>query len=212
LFLTASLPLSQVPVTEGQFVSLVSSDDFEFIISRKCALESGTIKSMLSGPGTSKHLPPLLPTCTPHDLAAMWLLCRYGWMLEEGGGGTSVASLLLGLMNNVALCWFVPYLWEAVAAAYIVLMLMLSLATRPLDNAVQANLWRTTRTRLLSERSRRSTTCPPPPYATTSVSQSGVSAIDRMPAFVARLRFDWQVEHSGAGMRIPVLPRPIHKL
>eukprot|EP00729_Bicosta_minor_P000584 gene584-30143_t len=42
---------AQVPVTEGQFVSLVSSDDFEFIISRKCALESGTIKSMLSGPG-----------------------------------------------------------------------------------------------------------------------------------------------------------------
>jgi hypothetical protein len=40
-------------VTEGQFVSLISSDDFEFVISRKCALESGTIKNMLSGPGKS---------------------------------------------------------------------------------------------------------------------------------------------------------------
>jgi len=40
-----------VAVTEGQFVSLVSSDEFEFIVSRKCALESGTIQSMLSGPG-----------------------------------------------------------------------------------------------------------------------------------------------------------------
>jgi len=40
-----------VPVQDGQFITLVSSDEFEFIVSRKCALESGTIKSMLSGPG-----------------------------------------------------------------------------------------------------------------------------------------------------------------
>lgn len=38
-------------MTDGQFLTLVSQDDFEFIISRKAALESGTIKSMLSGPG-----------------------------------------------------------------------------------------------------------------------------------------------------------------
>lgn len=32
-------------------VTLVSSDGFEFVLSRKCAMEAGTIKSMLSGPG-----------------------------------------------------------------------------------------------------------------------------------------------------------------
>ena len=36
---------------EEQYVRLVSSDGFEFVISRKCAMVSGTIKSMLSGPG-----------------------------------------------------------------------------------------------------------------------------------------------------------------
>eukprot|EP00035_Acanthoeca_spectabilis_P020895 m.435133 g.435133 ORF g.435133 m.435133 type:complete len:112 (+) comp17815_c0_seq1:41-376(+) len=39
-----------IPVTEGQFVTLVSNDDFKFIVSRKAALESGTVKNMLSGP------------------------------------------------------------------------------------------------------------------------------------------------------------------
>ncbi|ORX57819.1 POZ domain-containing protein [Piromyces finnis] len=32
-------------------VKLISSDGFEFIIDRKCAMISGTIKSMLSSPG-----------------------------------------------------------------------------------------------------------------------------------------------------------------
>mmetsp|Transcript_35914 Transcript_35914/g.94148 ORF Transcript_35914/g.94148 Transcript_35914/m.94148 type:complete len:113 (+) Transcript_35914:83-421(+) len=41
-----------MPVTVGQFVTLVSKDGFEFIVSRKAALESGTIKNMLSGPAT----------------------------------------------------------------------------------------------------------------------------------------------------------------
>eukprot|EP00123_Amoebidium_parasiticum_P006040 comp17101_c1_seq1/m.15859 comp17101_c1_seq1/g.15859 ORF comp17101_c1_seq1/g.15859 comp17101_c1_seq1/m.15859 type:complete len:105 (-) comp17101_c1_seq1:34-348(-) len=34
-----------------QYVKLTSSDGHEFIVSRKCAMVSGTIKSMLSGPG-----------------------------------------------------------------------------------------------------------------------------------------------------------------
>jgi hypothetical protein len=34
-----------------QFVTLVSNDNFKFIVSRKAALESGTVKNMLSGPG-----------------------------------------------------------------------------------------------------------------------------------------------------------------
>eukprot|EP00043_Microstomoeca_roanoka_P015159 m.151358 g.151358 ORF g.151358 m.151358 type:complete len:107 (+) comp16198_c1_seq1:40-360(+) len=37
--------------TQSQFVSLISSDGEEFIISRDCAMLSGTIKSMLEGPG-----------------------------------------------------------------------------------------------------------------------------------------------------------------
>eukprot|EP01134_Creolimax_fragrantissima_P007920 CFRG7920T1 len=36
---------------EKQYVTLVSSDEHVFHISRKCAMVSGTIKSMLSGPG-----------------------------------------------------------------------------------------------------------------------------------------------------------------
>ncbi|KAJ3331314.1 hypothetical protein HDU76_003496 [Blyttiomyces sp. JEL0837] len=32
-------------------VKLISSDGFEFIIDRKCAMASGTIKNMLSSPG-----------------------------------------------------------------------------------------------------------------------------------------------------------------
>jgi len=32
-------------------VKLISSDGFEFIIDRKCAMISGTIKNMLSSPG-----------------------------------------------------------------------------------------------------------------------------------------------------------------
>ena len=36
-------------------VKLVSSDGFEFIIARKCAMASGTIKNMLSSPGRSCH-------------------------------------------------------------------------------------------------------------------------------------------------------------
>ncbi|KAI8822031.1 BTB/POZ protein [Fimicolochytrium jonesii] len=41
--------MSDTSVTET--VKLVSSDNFEFIIDRKCAMASGTIKNMLSSPG-----------------------------------------------------------------------------------------------------------------------------------------------------------------
>eukprot|EP01102_Stenamoeba_stenopodia_P017040 TRINITY_DN604_c0_g1_i1.p1 TRINITY_DN604_c0_g1~~TRINITY_DN604_c0_g1_i1.p1 ORF type:complete len:106 (+),score=23.50 TRINITY_DN604_c0_g1_i1:111-428(+) len=37
---------------EPQTVKLISADGHEFIIDRKAAMVSGTIKSMLSGPGT----------------------------------------------------------------------------------------------------------------------------------------------------------------
>jgi len=39
------------PSTEQQTVKLISADGHEFIIDRKAAMVSGTIKSMLSGPG-----------------------------------------------------------------------------------------------------------------------------------------------------------------
>ncbi|KAJ3063743.1 hypothetical protein HDU98_000465 [Podochytrium sp. JEL0797] len=35
----------------ADFVKLISCDGFEFIIDRKCAMASGTIKNMLSSPG-----------------------------------------------------------------------------------------------------------------------------------------------------------------
>ncbi len=37
---------------DAMYVKLVSSDDHEFIVRREYALTSGTIKAMLSGPGT----------------------------------------------------------------------------------------------------------------------------------------------------------------
>ncbi|KAJ3285396.1 hypothetical protein HK104_009516 [Borealophlyctis nickersoniae] len=35
----------------AETVKLISSDGFEFVIDRKCAMASGTIKNMLSSPG-----------------------------------------------------------------------------------------------------------------------------------------------------------------
>lgn len=37
---------------ESMYVKLISSDGYEFIVKREHALTSGTIKAMLSGPGT----------------------------------------------------------------------------------------------------------------------------------------------------------------
>ncbi|KAJ1511097.1 hypothetical protein HMI54_011802 [Coelomomyces lativittatus] len=43
---------SVVPTLDlTEHVRLISSDGFEFVIDRKCAMVSGTIKSMLSSPG-----------------------------------------------------------------------------------------------------------------------------------------------------------------
>jgi transcription elongation factor B subunit 1 len=36
---------------KSEYVKLISSDGFEFIIHREAAMRSGTIKNMLSGPG-----------------------------------------------------------------------------------------------------------------------------------------------------------------
>jgi Skp1 family, tetramerisation domain len=37
---------------ESEYVKLISSDGFEFIIHREAAMRSGTMKNMLSGAGT----------------------------------------------------------------------------------------------------------------------------------------------------------------
>lgn len=42
---------------DAMYVKLISSDNHEFIIKREHALTSGTIKAMLSGPGTSLSTP-----------------------------------------------------------------------------------------------------------------------------------------------------------
>lgn len=39
---------------ESEYVKLISSDGFEFIIHREAAIRSGAIKNMLSGPGISR--------------------------------------------------------------------------------------------------------------------------------------------------------------
>mmetsp|Transcript_22082 Transcript_22082/g.72728 ORF Transcript_22082/g.72728 Transcript_22082/m.72728 type:complete len:101 (-) Transcript_22082:41-343(-) len=36
----------------NDYVTLISAEGFEFVIERRCALMSGTIKAMLSGPAT----------------------------------------------------------------------------------------------------------------------------------------------------------------
>lgn len=36
---------------ESEYVKLISSDGFEFVIHREAAIRSGTIKNMISGPG-----------------------------------------------------------------------------------------------------------------------------------------------------------------
>jgi transcription elongation factor B subunit 1 len=42
--------------SEPEYVKLISSDGFEFIIHREAAIRSGTIKNMLCGPGKLKHI------------------------------------------------------------------------------------------------------------------------------------------------------------
>ncbi|KAI9197464.1 BTB/POZ protein [Polychytrium aggregatum] len=44
-----NLSVEDSPLSET--VKLISSDKFEFVIDRKCAMASGTIKNMLSSPG-----------------------------------------------------------------------------------------------------------------------------------------------------------------
>eukprot|EP00961_Rhodomonas_salina_P002421 33629-Rhodomonas_salina.1 len=38
--------------SESDYVTLISSEGFEFVIERRCALMSGTIKTMLTGPAS----------------------------------------------------------------------------------------------------------------------------------------------------------------
>jgi hypothetical protein len=40
----------------AETVKLISADGFEFVIDRKCAMASGTIKNMLSSPGTYVYI------------------------------------------------------------------------------------------------------------------------------------------------------------
>eukprot|EP01094_Clydonella_sp_ATCC50884_P021037 TRINITY_DN4521_c0_g1_i1.p4 TRINITY_DN4521_c0_g1~~TRINITY_DN4521_c0_g1_i1.p4 ORF type:complete len:106 (-),score=43.41 TRINITY_DN4521_c0_g1_i1:633-950(-) len=44
--------MAEEPKKESDTVKLISADGHEFIVDRKAAMVSGTIKSMLSGPGT----------------------------------------------------------------------------------------------------------------------------------------------------------------
>ncbi len=47
-----SFELNELAELEQDYVKLTSSDGFEFVVDRKCAMASGTIKGMLSSPGT----------------------------------------------------------------------------------------------------------------------------------------------------------------
>lgn len=43
---------AEAPIETPDTVKLISADGFEFIIDRRAAMKSGTIKNMLSSPGT----------------------------------------------------------------------------------------------------------------------------------------------------------------
>jgi hypothetical protein len=43
--------MAAAEVSVPETVRLISADGFEFIVDRKCAMASGTIKNMLSSPG-----------------------------------------------------------------------------------------------------------------------------------------------------------------
>ncbi|KAI8585739.1 hypothetical protein HDU87_007368 [Geranomyces variabilis] len=63
--------------TVPETVKLVSSDGFEFIIDRKCAMASGTIKNMLSSPG--QFTESVQNTVNFRDIKAVILeeVCKY---------------------------------------------------------------------------------------------------------------------------------------
>ncbi|KND00445.1 elongin C [Spizellomyces punctatus DAOM BR117] len=61
----------------AETVKLVSSDGFEFVIDRKCAMASGTIKNMLSSPG--QFTESVQNTVNFRDIKAVILekVCKY---------------------------------------------------------------------------------------------------------------------------------------
>lgn len=49
-------------LVEGMFVKLISNDDHEFIVSKESVIASGTIRTMLTGPGLWKETAGPIPT------------------------------------------------------------------------------------------------------------------------------------------------------
>lgn len=55
---------------EAEYVKLISSDGFEFVIHREAAIRSGTIKNMLCGPGLFEktRVSTAVLTCMPSSI------------------------------------------------------------------------------------------------------------------------------------------------
>ncbi|RKO91969.1 BTB/POZ protein [Blyttiomyces helicus] len=63
----------------AETVKLVSADGFEFVIDRKCAMASGTIKNMLSSPGMWQFTESVQNEINFRDIKAIILekVCKY---------------------------------------------------------------------------------------------------------------------------------------
>ncbi|CAO3662773.1 unnamed protein product [Umbelopsis vinacea] len=74
---------------ESEYVKLISSDGFEFIIHREAAMRSGTIKNMLSGAANFTEL--LENQVTFRDIKAVILetACRYLYYKWQNEGSTT---------------------------------------------------------------------------------------------------------------------------
>ncbi|XJO77474.1 hypothetical protein BDV3_002049 [Batrachochytrium dendrobatidis] len=69
------MTLGDEQVTET--VKLVSADGFEFVLDRKYAMASGTIKSMLSSPGNAGGYKIYSHLSSPYRAVILEKVCRY---------------------------------------------------------------------------------------------------------------------------------------
>ncbi|KAI8982039.1 BTB/POZ protein [Mycotypha africana] len=75
--------------TESEYVRLLSSDDFEFIIHREAAMRSGTIRNMLSGPVQFRESVDNVITFRDIKGAILEVVCRYLYFRWKYEGSTT---------------------------------------------------------------------------------------------------------------------------
>jgi hypothetical protein len=67
--------MTDVEEDKSDYVKLISSDGFEFVIHREAAMRSGTIKNMLDGPGKLLRRTSLSPYAHSHNGSHTFCLC-----------------------------------------------------------------------------------------------------------------------------------------